>query len=270
MAFHLFSQPAGRTVIGMLHVPALPGSPNYRGDWRNVQETVFEDADVLASEGVDALMLENFGDQPFFKGRVPHSTSAYMAVLAAEVNRRLRLPLGLNVLRNDGQTALAVAAATGASFVRVNVLTGARLTDQCVIEGIAAELQRTRALLQARHVKVLADVDVKHSAPLAPLPLEVEVDDTLKRGQADGLIVSGTGTGKPTDLEKLKRVKAVARAAGGTVPVLVGSGVTTANVQAMLAVADGVIVGTSLKKDGDVFAPVDPLRVRELLKAARG
>src|SRR4051794_7613276 len=119
-----------KPVIGMLHLPPLPGSPMYSQD-RPIGEVVIRDAEALAGGGVNGLMLENFGDVPFYPGRVPAHTVAAMTAIAAEVRRRFpELPLGINVLRNDGCSAMAIAAAVGAHFVRVNILCGARLADQ--------------------------------------------------------------------------------------------------------------------------------------------
>ena len=156
------------------------------------------------------------------------------------------------------------AHAAGAQFIRVNVLCGARVTDQGLIQGIAHDLLRQRAALgpDAASIRILADVDVKHSAALAVRPIEEEVEDTIGRGLADGLIVSGAGTGKPTDPQHVRAVKA---ATGDDVPVLVGSGVSGDNV-ASLDAADGFIVGTAFKHDGDVAAAVDVGRVRSFLE----
>ena len=229
---------------------------------------VVRDAEALVEGGVDAMMLENFGDVPFYPGRVPAETVAAMTAVAAEVRRRFeKTPLGINVLRNDGCSAMAIAAAVGANFVRVNILSGARVTDQGVIQGIAHDLLRDRRRLGAETVKILADVDVKHSAALAPIGLEAEVEDTLRRGLADALIVSGTGTGKPTDAGQVKRVREAVGAAAG---VLVGSGVTAATVRGFLPHADGFIVGTALKRNGDPGAKVEIEKVREVVEAARG
>jgi hypothetical protein len=185
-----------------------------------------------------------------------------VTALAAGVRRaHPGVPLGINVLRNDGLSALAVAHAVGAAYVRVNVLSGARVTDQGVIQGIAHDLLRERRLLGAESVRIFADVDVKHSAPLAPRPLHDEVDDTLERGLAEAVIASGAGTGKPTDLEKLKLIKRSA----GRVPVFIGSGITAETVQNYVPHADGFIVGTAFKVDGVPTNAVDPARVKALL-----
>ena len=257
-----------KPVIGMLHLPALPGAPHFDGDVRAITDTALRDADVLASGGVHGFMLENYGDVPFYPGRVPAHVVAHMTAVAAEVRRRFpAIPLGINVLRNDGRSALAVAHAVGARFVRVNVLCGARVTDQGLIEGIAHDLLRDRAGLGATDtIRIFADVDVKHSAPLAPRPLEVEVSDTLHRGLADALIVSGGGTGLATDPS---HVEAAKRAAGGAAPVFVGSGVGADTIASYLPHADGFIIGSSFKRGGDARQPVDPARVRELMSRLR-
>lgn len=226
---------------------------------------LWDDAAALVEGGVHGLLLENFGDSPFFPNDVPPWTTAYMTALALEVRQRYDVPLGINVLRNDGRAALAVAHAAGADFIRVNVLAGARLTDQGIVEGIAHQLLRERSLLGAETIKILADVNVKHSQPLAPVPLEQEVEDLVQRAGADALVVSGTGTGKHADIEELQRVKS---AAGGT-PVFVGSGVDLDSIERYRDGADGFLVGTYFKKDGHVRNAVDAKRVRQLIERIR-
>lgn len=251
---------AAKPIIGMVHIPPLPGSPRFGGDMRAVREAVLRDAEALVEGGIHGLLLENFGDAPFWPRRVPAIVVAHITALATELRRRFPVPLGINVLRNDGRSALAIAHSVGAQFIRVNVLCGARLTDQGILEGIAPKLLRDRAQLGAA-VKILADVDVKHSAPLALRPIEEEAQETLDRGGADGLIVSGAATGRPADPAQLRAVRSASRGA----PVLVGSGVTAENAAQYLDCADGVIVGTWLKRGGDVSHPVDAERVRALM-----
>jgi membrane complex biogenesis BtpA family protein len=255
-----------KPVIGMLHLPPLPGAPRFAGDVKMLTDHVLRDAEALASGGVHGLMIENYGDLPFYPDRVPAYVVAQMTALACEVRRRLpQLPLGINVLRNDGRSALAVAHASGARFIRVNVLCGARVADQGILHGIAHDLLRERALLRAEaSVRIFADVDVKHSAPLAPRPLEDEVADTLHRGLADALIVSGSGTGRATDPGHVAAARA---AAGGKAPVFVGSGVTARSLPEYLPHADGFIVGSAFKAGGDPAQPIDAGRVKELVGA---
>ena len=252
-------------LIGMLHLSVLSGSPRYGHDMSAVRDRLMADVEALISGGITWLMLENFGDVPFFPGTVPATTVAAMTALAAEV--RIKFPearLGLNVLRNDGCSALSIAHAVGGSFVRVNVLCGARVTDQGLVQGIAHDLMRLRASLQATSIAVLADVDVKHSAPLAGRNHADEVHDAIARGLADAVIVSGSATGSPVNEQRL----AETAAAAGNTPVLIGSGATAESLPQLAKFADGMIVGTAIKHDGHVLAPVDPERVRRLVAVA--
>lgn len=261
-----------KSLVGMLHAPALPGSPRYAGDWEALRSFVRRDAAVLAEAGVHGVMLENFGDTPFFKGRAPAEVVACLTRLAVEVKSEIgSIPLGINVLRNDGESALAVAVASGAQMVRVNVLSGAVVTDQGIIEGDAARLLRRRREMGAEGVSVWADARVKHAAPFGAgwRPLSEEIEELIQRGGAGGVIVSGSGTGKPTDLDDLAQARAAIDGLGASDPagLWVGSGATAASVASLLQWADGVIVGTGLKCDGKVEAAVDPKRVKDLVQA---
>ncbi len=252
-----------KVVIGMLHLPALPGAPLARLSLTEIRDHVLRDADTLAHGGVHGLMMENFGDVPFYPGRVPAHVVAHMTALACAVRERTDLPLGINVLRNDGCAALAIAHAAGANFIRVNVLCGARVADQGLIQGIAHELLRDRHSLGAEEIKILADVDVKHSVALAERPIEDEVSDVIERGRADAVIASGAGTGKATDPAKAQRIKGVA----GETPVFIGSGITAETIGQFRDCADGFIVGTALKEGGVATNAVELSRVRALMSA---
>lgn len=251
-------------LIAMVHLGALPGAPRFGGDFDRVLAAAVSDARVLAQAGFDALLVENYGDTPFHADDVPKVTVAAMARAVSEVIRAVDLPVGVNVLRNDAPAALAVASATGAAFIRVNVLTWSMHTDQGPITGRAAELTRLRSALGPR-IGILADVFVKHAVPPPGLSLEQAAADTWERGGADGLIVTGPSTGREASLDDLRRVKEAAPGA----PVYAGSGVAVASVAAVLGVADGVIVGTALKRDGIAAAPVEPGRARAFVAAAR-
>lgn len=254
-------------VIGMVHLPALPGAPKYAGDRDAIHDRVRRDANALASGGVDAVLIENFGDAPFYPGSVPEHVVAEMTALTGTVRDAVDLPLGVNVLRNDGSAAVAIAGAVGAAFVRVNVHTGARVTDQGVIEGLAHETLRLRDRIDA-DVAILADIDVKHSAPLTQSGDRESVAELVERGLADGVIVSGSRTGGPTDPDAVRRVVEAVEARELGAPVFVGSGVTETTVPTLLDIADGAIVGTALKEDGETSNPVDPARVESLVAAA--
>ena len=254
-----------RTVVGMVHLVPLPGSPRWAGSMRDVVAAALGDARALIDGGVEALLVENFGDAPFTPGRVEPATVAAMSVAAAEVRRAFpRTLLGLNVLKNDARAALGIAAAVGAEFIRVNVHAGAVLADQGIIQSDAYGTLRDRRLLGA-DVAILADVGGKHAVPLGPVETEQTARDLVHRGLADALVVSGAATGQATPLGEVKRV----RSAVPDVPILIGSGVTAETAAELLSVADGLIVGTSVKRDGDVRQPVDRARVEKLVAAAR-
>jgi membrane complex biogenesis BtpA family protein len=250
--------------IGVVHLRPLPGSPRWRGDLESVIEFAVSDALAYERGGAHALFIENFGDIPFTKGNVAPETIAAMAAAGRAIRQAVKLPIGFNVLRNDARVALALCAVCGGAFVRINVHTGAMLTDQGLIEGNAYETLRYRQRL-CPNVQLFADVHVKHAVPLGNWTIEDAARDTVERGLADALIVSGAGTGLATDLEDVQRVR---RAAPST-KILLGSGVTPANVRDFLPLADGFIVGTSLKVGGNVAKPVDPKRVAALARAIR-
>ena len=253
-------------LIGMVHLPPLPGAPGFEGDRSAIRERLEQDAAALETGGIDGVMLENYGDTPFYPDRVPRHVVADITALAATLRERVSIPFGVNVLRNDVRSALSIAAATSGAFVRVNVHTGARLTDQGIVEGMAHETLRLRDRLDA-DVAILADLDVKHSAPLAERSLEETFGDLIERGGADAVIVSGTGTGEAVDVTVLDRVVECRDAHAFDVPVLVGSGVTPETAPDLLSIADGAIVGTALKRGGQATNPVDETAIERLVDA---
>ena len=254
-------------LVGVIHLPPLPGSPRSVVSASECARSAAQCAKALDAAGFDAIIVENFGDAPFFATKVPPVTVAAMTACAIAVRTAApKRTIGINVLRNDAEAALAVAAASDASFVRINVHIGARVTDQGVIEGDAAATLRLRKALGIEGVAIWGDVDVKHSAPLGPpRPLEQEVEDLTKRGGAEVVLVTGEGTGKGVDVTKLERVKRAA----GRAPVLVASGATIATLPALAKVSDGVIVGTALRKGYVPGGAIDVDLAREFAAAFR-
>jgi len=250
-----------KTLIGVVHLRPLPGSPVWQGDLESVIEFAVKDARAYERGGAHALFIENFGDVPFTKGRVGPETVSAMAAAGRAIRAAVKLPLGFNVLRNDACAALALCAACEGSFVRINVHTGAMLTDQGLIEGNAYDTLRFRRRI-CPQAAIFADVHVKHAVPLGNWTIEAAARDTVERGMADALIVSGAGTGLAADVADVQRVR---RACPGT-RILLGSGVTLENAGQFSAV-DGFIVGTSLKTGGKTSNPVDSRRVAALAKS---
>ena len=253
-------------LVGVIHLPALPGSPRSTLTAAECARSAADDARILADAGYDAIVVENFGDAPFFAAKVPAVTVAAMTACAVAVRASApSVPLGINVLRNDGEAALSIAVCTGATFVRINVLTGARVTDQGIVQGDAAGTLRLRRALSGEQVAIWADVDVKHSAPLgAPRPLVQEVEDLTKRGMADVVLVTGEGTGKGVDLEKLAAVKRAS-----SKPVLVASGATLATLSALATSSDGVVVGSALRAGGIPGGSIHAALAQEFAAAFR-
>jgi hypothetical protein len=223
------------------------------------------DARAYADAGMAGVLVENFGDAPFYPDDVPKETVAAMTAVACAVRSEVTVPAGVNVLRNDAAAALAVAAAAGLEFVRINVHVGVTATDQGILEGRAHETLRLRARI-APSVALFCDVLVKHGRPLGMEDPVLAAEEAAGRGLADAVIVTGPATGRPADLDRARRV----RAALGSVPVLVGSGVTRESVREVLEAADGAIVGTSVKREGKTAAEVDPARARAIVLAALG
>jgi uncharacterized protein len=256
-----------KPIIGMVHCWPMPGAPGYTGYGLDVIiEHAIRDAEALRDGGVDGLIVENMWDIPFRAGsRIAPESIAAHAVVARAVGQAIDLPLGVNLVHNGGTALLGIAIAAGARFIRVCMFTGAGVWEAGEWdEGCSADLMRRRKELGAEHIKILADVDKKHSVRFPGIDLATHIEWTRFSG-ADGLIVSGRMTGDAPDLVKVREAKALA----ADRPVLLGSGVTAENVAAFLGAADGIIVGSSLKVDGVCENPVDVERVRRLVAAAQ-
>jgi membrane complex biogenesis BtpA family protein len=229
-----------------------------------VLDAARHDGAVLAESGFPALMMENFGDVPFIADSVPAETTSAMALAASAVIDETSLPLGINVLRNDALTALGIAAATGARFIRVNILTGMMYTDQGPIVGRASDVARKRKALGI-DTEVWADVMVKHAAPPPGVEIGQAAADTVERGLAEAVIVSGSATGGFPDIDDARTVR---EAVPKTTRIVIGSGVDPSNLASLSAIADSFIVGSSLKYDGAAQNRVDEARARRLIQAA--
>jgi membrane complex biogenesis BtpA family protein len=256
-----------RPIIGMVHLSPLPGAPGYTGYpiWKLIDHALY-DAEALIEGGVDGLIVENMWDWPYYVGaQVKPEAMTAQAVAARRVVEAVEVPVGINVIHNGGLVALAIAVAADAQFIRVCILTGARLWDTGELDhGNAADLLRKRKELYAEHIKLFADVDKKHSVPFPGVDLETHIEWTRFYG-ADALIVSGRMTGLAPDVAKVARAAELA----GDRPVLLGSGTDEHNIVEFLRHADGAIVGSSLKVDGIMENPVDVERVRRYVAAAR-
>jgi len=250
----------------MVHLAPLPGSPLWGGDPELPLRRALQDVETLLEAGFSGVMVENYGDVPFSAGRLPAVTVAAMARIVGRIRDRWpQLRLGVNCLRNDAVSALSIAAATGADAIRVNVHTGAMLTDQGVITGKAARTLRLRREL-GWPGWILADLRVKHAAPLASRSLEEEARDLRERGLADAVLLTGSGTGRPADQQQARTLREVLP----ETPLLVASGVEAATAMHWASMVDGAIVGSELMRGGKAGNPVDPDRARALIQAWTG
>ncbi|RMD68646.1 MAG: phosphorybosylanthranilate isomerase [Cyanobacteria bacterium J149] len=252
-----------KPVIGVVHLLPLPTSARWGGNLKAVMERAEQEATALAAGGVDGIIIENFFDAPFTKDKVDPAVVSAMTLIVDRIMNLVMLPIGLNVLRNDAHSGMAIASCVGAQFIRVNVYTGVMATDQGVIEGKAHEIQRYRREL-GQDIAIFADVLVKHARPLGTPNLTSAVTDTIHRGLADGIILSGWSTGLPPSLEDLE----LAKSASQDTPVFIGSGANWENIGQLMTFADGVIVASSLKRHGNIHETIDPSRVSQFVEAA--
>jgi membrane complex biogenesis BtpA family protein len=256
-----------KPIIGMVHCWPMPGAPGYTGyGMRTIVDHAKADTEALLAGGCDGVIVENMWDIPFRAGaHIPPESIASHAVVAAAVRAECHLPMGINLVHNGGVALLAIAIAAQAEFIRVCMFTGAGVWDAGSFdEGCAADLMRRRTELHAEHIKIIADVDKKHSVRFPGIDLATHIEWTRFFG-ADALIISGRMTGDAPDLGKVREAKALA----GDRPIIIGSGADNRNIGAFMSVADGVIVGSSIKYDGQIAQPVDAERVRRFIDAAR-
>lgn len=253
-----------RPLIGMVHLRPLPGGASASAPLERTIETAVVEATLYRDAGFDALMIENMHDRPYLRRTVGPEVVAAMTAVGREVCRAVPLPLGVQVLAGANREALAVALASGASFVRAEGFVFAHVADEGLLEADAGELLRYRRAIGAEHVAVFADIKKKHSAHA--LTADVDLVETARAAEfslADGVIVTGVATGREANADEVRAV----RAAVG-IPTFVGSGITPDNL-ARLADADGWIVGSAAKRDGVWSNELDPARLRALAEAHR-
>lgn len=254
-----------KPLIGMIHLPALPGSPRSALTLDKLVEYAFEEEAKLSGAGLDAVIVENVGDTPLLKDGLPPYVVASMTRIVRAVVEQSRLAVGVNMLRNACVEALSVAYASGARFVRCNVMVGAYATDQGIIEGCAAQLLRVKKLLGADTL-LLGDVHVKHAHPIFDVPIEYAAQDLSERGGADAVIVSGPRSPIPPREEALSTVrKSIEK------PVLIGSGITLKNVKHFYELSDGLIIGEQdFKEQGKWGGASDSEAYKKAVTLCRG
>ncbi len=249
-------------VYGVVHLKSLPGSPGNYLPLDEIIELAQEDVNNLIFGGVDGIIIENFGDTPFVKDDISKRTLASFTTVVENIEYDRDIKVGINVLRNDGISALSIAEATKADFVRINVLNNVMMyTDQGMIEGKAHEIAQFKNSLN-KEIEIYADVFVKHAVPPEGSKIENHTEELIHRAGADVVIVTGDGTGHEINTEDLIKVRDI-------VPqgkLAIGSGVNEENIEQYLDLADILIVGTNFKVDQDVSKRVDQRSVEQLIQ----
>jgi membrane complex biogenesis BtpA family protein len=250
----------------MIHVGALPGTPRSGAGVAALARAAAAEAKLLEREGVDAILLENMHDLPYLNRRVGPEIVAAMTAICGEVRAAVRLPLGVQVLAGANREALAVAHSAGLQFIRCEGFVFSHIADEGLMaEADAGPLLRYRRMIGAEGVAVIADVKKKHAAHAITSDVSlVEMARAAEFFGADGVVVTGTATGEPTNPAEVAAVAGAIRA-----PVFVGSGVTPENVGEYVGHAAAVIVGSSLKKAGRWNNPPEAKRVRAMVRAVR-
>ena len=255
-----------RLIIGMIHVSALPGTPATAEPIDKIIRSAVAEARLYAECGLDLIAIENMHDRPYLRGCVGPEIVACMTAVGCAIRNAVPLKLGIQILAAANSEALAVAQACGADFVRVENFVFAHVADEGLMpEAQAGPLLRYRRQIGATHVRIIADIKKKHASHA--LTADIDLPETARAAEffgADGLVVTGTATGRPVDPQDVHQVRQAAR-----VPLWVGSGVTPAGLWDLWDIADGFIVGSYFKRDGLWSNPIERSRVEELMKAVR-
>ncbi|MEM7344547.1 MAG: BtpA/SgcQ family protein [Chloroflexota bacterium] len=255
--------PNHKPIIGMVHLLPLPGTPAYGGNIDAIYEQAEWEATTLAAAGADAFIVENLNDEPYLIGEPLPEQLALMAGITKLISRQANVPVGVNVQFNAWQAEVAIAHTCGADFIRVEVFVDTVMMAQGLVNACSAQITRYRRSLGAQGVQLWADIQTKYTTNLVSQPLTQSAIDAQAAG-ADALIVTGAATGQSTPLEAVAEVKQVVG-----LPVLVGSGTNIDNVAQVLTIADGAIVGSSLKEGGSAQNKISKAATAAFMKAAR-
>jgi membrane complex biogenesis BtpA family protein len=252
-----------KPVIGMIHVPPLPGTPLSRLSIDEVCCTCLEEAHVYNQNGVDAVMIENMNDLPYLNGQVGPEITAAMAVIGHLVKKEIKdREVGIQILAAANKEALAVAKAANLDFIRVEGFVFAHIADEGFINSCAGELLRYRKAIDATQIKIFSDIKKKHSSH--SITADLNIAETAKAAEfflSDGIVVTGICTGCEPGLEEVKMIKKISH-----LPVIIGSGITPENINKFFPFADAFIVGSYFKRDGNWKNSPDPQRIKRLME----
>lgn len=250
-----------KTIVGMVHVAALPGTPGNCLSVGQIISQATEEAKILEQGGVDAIMIENMHDVPYLNSKVGPEITAMMTAIAYEIRRQTSIPIGIQILAAANKEALAVAQAAQLNFIRAEGFIFAHVADEGLIESCAGELLRYRKMIGAEDVKIFTDIRKKHSshAITADISPEEQVK-TAEYFQSDGIIITGRSTGEEALVEDVQIAHQ-----SSSLPIIIGSGITAENIHKYWPFADVFIVGSYLKQDGDWEKPVSENQLKKLM-----
>lgn len=250
-----------KTVIGMVHVGALPGTPNYEGNPRRIIQKAINEALIYKDAGVDAVMIENMHDTPYMKNKAGAEITAMMSVIGYQIKQKTGLPVGIQILAGANKEALACALAGNLDFIRAEGFVFGHLADEGYIDACAGELLRYRKAIEANHILIFTDIKKKHSSHA--ISADIDILETAKAAVfflSDGLIITGSSTGEVADIDEIKIVYNKTN-----LPVLIGSGITIDNIESYFYIADAFIVGSHFKIGGNWINEVDKMRVDKFM-----
>lgn len=251
-----------KSLIGMVHLQALPGTASSEKTPEQIIEIAVDEATKLTELGFDAVLIENMHDTPYLLREVGAEIIATMTAATAAVVDAVDVPVGIQVLAGANKAALAIAHATGSHFIRVEGFAFASIADEGIMDvADAGPLLRERRRIDAGVIAILADIQKKHSSHA--LTADLSIGDHARGADfmgADGVIVTGNHTGHAVDIAQLREVRGATE-----LPLLVGSGVTVENIKSIFEFADFAIVGSFIKKGGNWTKPIDAIRCKELI-----
>ena len=251
-----------KPLIGMIHVNALPGTPQARYDIKTITKTAVEEANIYSQSGFDGLLIENMHDLPYLRGAVGPEITASMAIIAHEIRRKHKLPIGLQILAGANKEALAVAYAADLDYIRAEGYSFAHVADEGIIESCAGELLRYRRHIGAERIQIWTDVKKKHAAHAITADVSLgEMAAAVEFMLAEAVIITGTSTGASPEPQDVMEAKQHCK-----LPVIIGSGMATNNLHRYYSDADGFIIGSSCKVDGKWHNALDPKRVEGLVE----
>ncbi|XP_041376420.1 uncharacterized protein F13E9.13, mitochondrial-like [Gigantopelta aegis] len=253
-------------VIGMVHLKALPGTPRHHCSVKEIINIASNEAKIYKDAGVDAVMIENMHDIPYLHtSQVGPEITSTMSVVCAEVRKVFYPgPVGIQMLAGANHQSMAVAKAADLQFIRAEGFVFSHVADEGLMNACAGELMRYRKHIEADDILVFTDIKKKHSAHA--ITQDVNIADTAKAAEffmSDGVILTGGATGEPASTDELKSV-----VNSVNIPILVGSGITTANVVQYKS-AHALIVGSHLKKEGKWYNDLDRERISRFMEQVK-